>query len=203
MKASEASNRSLFVARRIRLRPAGGCSSVEGRQSWMSRIRLHFDADAMQWAVAQGLRARGVDTITDHEAGMAGATDEEHLEFARDHGRVLSSFNVSDFFRGGLTTEGCGTSSSFPPTKHDAPSTTNQAGPPHLVSTFAQSQLIARGRVITMGVESRIRRFWTILHRLEERTMDVAGVREALHTQPFAPFVIRLAVRCSLLPARA
>jgi hypothetical protein len=65
----------------------------------MSRIRLHFDADAMQRAVVQGLRARGVDAITAHEAGMAGATDEEHLEFARAHGRVLFSFNVSDFFR--------------------------------------------------------------------------------------------------------
>jgi len=65
----------------------------------MSLIRLYFDADAMQRAVVQGLRARGVDATTAHEAGMAGATDEEQLEFARDQGRVLFSFNVSDFFR--------------------------------------------------------------------------------------------------------
>ena len=63
----------------------------------MNAVRLYFDADAMQRAVVQGLRARGVDVTTANDAGIAGATDEEQLEFARSDGRVLISFNVSDF----------------------------------------------------------------------------------------------------------
>jgi hypothetical protein len=65
----------------------------------MNPVRLYFDADAMRRAVVQGLRARGVDVTTAHEASMAGATDEEQVEFARDQGRILFSFNVSDFCR--------------------------------------------------------------------------------------------------------
>jgi len=65
----------------------------------MSAVRLYFDADAMQRAVVRGLRARGVDAITANVAGIAGATDEEQLEFARNDGRVLFSFNSSDFQR--------------------------------------------------------------------------------------------------------
>jgi hypothetical protein len=62
-------------------------------------ICLYFDADAMQRAMVRGLQARGVDAMTAHEADMAGATDEDQLEFARQQGRVLFSFNASDFFR--------------------------------------------------------------------------------------------------------
>ena len=53
----------------------------------------------MQRAIILGLRARGLDATTAQEAGMADATDEEHLEFARTQGRVLFSFNASDFIR--------------------------------------------------------------------------------------------------------
>lgn len=65
----------------------------------MSAIRLYFDADAMQRAVVRGLLARGVDAITANEAGMAGATDQEQLEFAHNQRRILFSYNASDFFR--------------------------------------------------------------------------------------------------------
>ena len=65
----------------------------------MSQIRLHFDADSMQRGVLAGLRARGVDATTALEAGMADGSDEEQLEFARSQGRVLFTFNASDFCR--------------------------------------------------------------------------------------------------------
>ena len=65
----------------------------------MSAVHLYFDADAMQRAVLQGLRARGVDATAANEAGMAGATDERQLEFATNQGRTLFSFNISDFQR--------------------------------------------------------------------------------------------------------
>ncbi len=67
--------------------------------SAVSRIRLHFDVDSMERVVLIGLRARGVDATTALEAGMTEATDDEQLEFAGSQGRVLFSFNVSDFCR--------------------------------------------------------------------------------------------------------
>jgi predicted nuclease of predicted toxin-antitoxin system len=52
------------------------------------RIKLYTDEHAPR-AVVRGLRERGVDTLTVSEAGMLGASDEEHLAFARGEGRVL------------------------------------------------------------------------------------------------------------------
>ena len=65
----------------------------------MTAVRLYFDADSMQHAVVRGLRARGMDATTALEAGMADSSDEEQLEFAASQGRVLFSFNASDFCR--------------------------------------------------------------------------------------------------------
>ena len=65
----------------------------------MSAVRLYFDADSMERAVVAGLRARGVDATTALEAGLTDRTDEEQLQFARSQGRVLFSFNASDFCR--------------------------------------------------------------------------------------------------------
>ena len=65
----------------------------------MSAVRLYFDADSMQRAVLAGLRVRGIDATTALEAGMTDRADEEQLEFARSEGRVLFSFNASDFCR--------------------------------------------------------------------------------------------------------
>jgi hypothetical protein len=65
----------------------------------MTAVRLYFDADSMERAVVSGLRARGIGATTAEEEGMADGTDEEQLEFARIHGRVLFSFNISDFQR--------------------------------------------------------------------------------------------------------
>ena len=65
----------------------------------MSVARLYLDADSMERAVLFGLRARGIDATSAQEAGMADSSDEEQLEFSRTNGRVLFSFNVSDFQR--------------------------------------------------------------------------------------------------------
>ncbi len=65
----------------------------------MSLVRLYLDADSGERGLLTGLRARGVDATTALESGMTAATDEEQLEFAGSHGRVLVSFNSSDFCR--------------------------------------------------------------------------------------------------------
>lgn len=49
-------------------------------------------------AIARGLRLQGVDVQTAPEAGLIGASDEEHLEHARSEGRVLFTQD-DDFLR--------------------------------------------------------------------------------------------------------
>lgn len=62
-------------------------------------FRLYIDEDSMDRDLVRALRARGVDVITAQEAGMMGHSDEDHLVYASSQGRVLYSFNRSDFFR--------------------------------------------------------------------------------------------------------
>jgi predicted nuclease of predicted toxin-antitoxin system len=52
------------------------------------RIRLHLD-EHIHSAIATGLRQRGIDATTPADVGLRGASDEQHLEFARQSGRVL------------------------------------------------------------------------------------------------------------------
>ena len=52
------------------------------------RVRFYTDEHVPK-AVVHGLRQRGVDVRTVVEAGMLGATDEEHLMHARGEGRVV------------------------------------------------------------------------------------------------------------------
>lgn len=61
------------------------------------RIQLYTDEHVPK-AVARGLRQRGVDVLTVQEAGMLGASDEEHLSFARRQGRVTFTQD-EDFLR--------------------------------------------------------------------------------------------------------
>jgi hypothetical protein len=49
-------------------------------------------------AVVRGMRARGVDVLTAVEAGMLGATDEGHLQFALEGNRVVFTQD-NDFLR--------------------------------------------------------------------------------------------------------
>ena len=52
------------------------------------RVRFYTD-EHVPLAVTKGLRRRGVDVLTVQEAGLLGATDKEHLAFARRERRVL------------------------------------------------------------------------------------------------------------------
>lgn len=51
-------------------------------------IRYHLD-EHIDRAIAEGLRRRGMDVTTTHEAGLVGAADHEQLRFATANGRVL------------------------------------------------------------------------------------------------------------------
>jgi hypothetical protein len=63
------------------------------------QVRLFVDEDAMADALMTGLRARGVNLLTASEAGTRKLKDDEQLEFATAQGRVLYTFNVSDFYQ--------------------------------------------------------------------------------------------------------
>ncbi len=62
-------------------------------------FKLYIDEDSMDRNLVRALRARGVDVTTAQDAGMLGRSDEEHLLFATNQGRVLYSFNRGDFCR--------------------------------------------------------------------------------------------------------
>ena len=61
------------------------------------QIRLYLDEDAMDSDLVRALRLRGVDVTTALDLDLTNSTDEEHLQRAITNGRVLYSFNVSDF----------------------------------------------------------------------------------------------------------
>jgi predicted nuclease of predicted toxin-antitoxin system len=58
-------------------------------------IRFHLD-EHIHPAVANGLRRRGIDVTTAADAGLRGATDEEHLAFARAERRVIVTHDDDD-----------------------------------------------------------------------------------------------------------
>jgi len=62
-------------------------------------FQLYIDEDSMDRDLVRALRARGVDVTTAQYVGMMACSDEEHLLFATNQGRVLYSFNRGDFFR--------------------------------------------------------------------------------------------------------
>jgi uncharacterized protein DUF5615 len=63
------------------------------------QIRLFVDEDAMAHGLVTGLRARGIDILTVREGARSAIEDDEQLEFATLQGRVLYTFNASDFYR--------------------------------------------------------------------------------------------------------
>ena len=65
----------------------------------MATLRWYLDEDTMARALVRGLRARGIDVLTVHEAGMSGEVDPAQLEYASTHQRVLYTVNVGDFCR--------------------------------------------------------------------------------------------------------
>ena len=60
-------------------------------------IRFYTDEHVAR-AVVRGLRSRGADVSTVADAGLLGASDEEHLERARQEGRVVFTQDA-DFLR--------------------------------------------------------------------------------------------------------
>ena len=60
---------------------------------------LYLDEDGMERDLVRALRARQVDAITALCAGMIGRGDPDHLAFASAQGRVLFSYNASDYYR--------------------------------------------------------------------------------------------------------
>ena len=63
------------------------------------QVRVFVDEDAMSRALVNGLRARGIDVLTVGEGARRELEDDEQLEFATVTGRVLYTFNTSDFYR--------------------------------------------------------------------------------------------------------
>ena len=51
-------------------------------------IRFHLD-EHVHRAIALGLRRRGIDVTTTADAGLIGAPDEDHIEFALRERRVI------------------------------------------------------------------------------------------------------------------
>jgi hypothetical protein len=72
----------------------------------VSRTKIYIDEDAMDSDLVAALRSRGIPVITAMDAGLVGKSDNEQLAFAAEHGCVLYTFNVSDFYR--LHTEWAG-----------------------------------------------------------------------------------------------
>ena len=61
------------------------------------RIRFYLDEDAMDSDLVRALRVRGIEIVTANDIGLIALPDEKHLSWAAENGRVLYSFNVSDF----------------------------------------------------------------------------------------------------------
>ena len=60
-------------------------------------IRFHLDQHVAN-AVARGLRLRGIDVTTTHEAGLQDAEDLDHIVYALTEGRVIFTQD-DDFLR--------------------------------------------------------------------------------------------------------
>lgn len=63
----------------------------------MAKIKFHLDEN-VSFAIANGLRRRGIDVTTTPEQGMIGQSDEQQLEFALSQDRVIFTQDT-DFLR--------------------------------------------------------------------------------------------------------
>ena len=62
-------------------------------------LRLYCDEDSMDRRLIRALLSRGMDVITALDAQMINRSDEAHLIYAVQQGRVLFSFNRGDFYQ--------------------------------------------------------------------------------------------------------
>jgi predicted nuclease of predicted toxin-antitoxin system len=62
------------------------------------KIKLYLDEDSMDRDLVRALEARGVDVTTALIEKMINRADFEHLNYATAHERVITSFNVGDFY---------------------------------------------------------------------------------------------------------
>lgn len=60
-------------------------------------FKIYLDEDAQDSDFISALLFRHIDVLHSGEAAMNGRTDEEQLEFATQHARILFSYNVKDF----------------------------------------------------------------------------------------------------------
>ena len=65
----------------------------------MSAIKLHLDEDADAHALLNALRHRGLDVSSSRELALLQCSDENQLAWAFEHGRVIYTYNASDFCR--------------------------------------------------------------------------------------------------------
>jgi Domain of unknown function (DUF5615) len=65
----------------------------------MSKILLYIDEDSMDEDFVKALKSRNVDVLTVTDAGMLHRSDQEQLDWAKQNGRVIFSFNTRDFYR--------------------------------------------------------------------------------------------------------
>ena len=65
----------------------------------MSKILLYVDEDSMDEDFVKALKSRNVDVLTVADVGMLRRSDEDQLDWAKQNGRVIFSFNTRDFYR--------------------------------------------------------------------------------------------------------
>lgn len=62
----------------------------------MSAIKVSFDEDS-HLAIAEALRHRGWEALTVGDTRLYGASDEQQLTFASEHGYSIFTYNQGDF----------------------------------------------------------------------------------------------------------
>jgi Domain of unknown function (DUF5615) len=65
----------------------------------VSQIRLYLDEDSFEKALVKAFRHAGLDVVTVADASRQSFSDEEQLIWATEQGRVIYSYNRSDFCR--------------------------------------------------------------------------------------------------------
>ena len=65
----------------------------------MSRVRLYFDDDSSNGDVIRALKRAEIDAESTFTLGMYGRSDDSHLRFAAESGRVVVTANQADFAR--------------------------------------------------------------------------------------------------------